>query len=97
MDYTQQTCRVRLFIVLIILMLVNFILAMSLVVSRYYVRQEYAALNELAIARNELQETWAQLLLEQSVYANEVQIERFARNELKMIDVPSDQVIAVFK
>jgi cell division protein FtsL len=70
--------------------------AISIVYIKHQSRVEFVALQKLEQHRDDLNEEWGRLLLEQSTYAGPGRIEGEARLKLKMI-VPTSAKTVVIK
>lgn len=70
--------------------------AIGIVYTKYLNRKLHIRLQQLQETRNKLHVEWTQLLLEQSVYASDVRVEKIAREKLEMI-APNQNQIEVIK
>lgn len=70
--------------------------AMAVVYSKHIGRTEFVVLQKLEHKRDQLNEEWGRLLLEQSTWASPGLVEKEARSRLHMI-VPSADVTVVIK
>lgn len=61
-----------------------FFSAFQVVMSRHEARKLFVEIQALENTRDDLNEEWTRLLLEQSTWATDVRIETIARNELGM-------------
>jgi cell division protein FtsL len=61
-----------------------FISALETVVARHQARKLFVEIQSLEKVRDELNEEWSRLLLEQSTWATDVRIENIARTRLDM-------------
>ncbi len=68
--------------------------AISVVYVKHISRVEFVALQKLERQRDQLNEEWGRLLLEESTWAGPGQVEQKARNKLSMI-VPKPEHIVV--
>jgi cell division protein FtsL len=73
-----------------------FISALEVVISRHDARKLFVEIQMLEKTRDNLNEEWTRLLLEQSTWATDVRIEAIARNELGM-KLPVDSVLVIEK
>ena len=73
-----------------------FISALEVVISRHEARKLFVEIQVLEKTRDDLNEEWTRLLLEQSTWATDVRIEAIARNELGM-RLPVDSVLVIEK
>jgi len=71
-------------IVFWLLFIAIFISALQVVMSRHEARKLFVEIQSLEKNRDDLNEKWTRLLLEQSTWATDVRIETIARNELGM-------------
>ena len=62
-----------------------FVSALEIVVARHQARKLFVEIQTLEKARDNLNEEWSRLLLEQSTWATDVRIEMLSRNRLNMI------------
>lgn len=60
--------------------------ALGTVISRHQARKLFVETQALENTRDELQEEWSRLLLEQSTWATDVRIESIARSRLEMME-----------
>ncbi len=67
-----------------ILFIAIFFSAFQVVMSRHEARKLFVEIQALEKTRDDLNEEWTRLLLEQSTWATDVRIETIARNELGM-------------
>ncbi|MCG8325607.1 MAG: cell division protein FtsL [Thiotrichales bacterium] len=61
-----------------------FFSAIKIVITRHDARTLFVEIQELEKIRDELNEEWGRLQLEQSTWATDVRVETMARNELGM-------------
>lgn len=61
-----------------------FVSALGVVMSRHEARKLFVEIQTLEQTRDDLNEEWTRLLLEQSTWATDMRIETIARNELGM-------------
>lgn len=81
-------------IALLVMMVAILISAVAVVYSKHQNRVEFVALQKLEKQRDQLNEEWERLLIEQSTYSRPDRIEKAARIDLKMA-VPTTQQIRV--
>jgi cell division protein FtsL len=67
-----------------LLFIAMFFSAFQVVMSRHEARTLFVEIQALEKTRDDLNEEWTRLLLEQSTWATDVRIETIARNELGM-------------
>lgn len=67
-----------------LLFIAIFFSAFQVVMSRHEARKLFVEIQVLEKTRDDLNEEWTRLLLEQSTWATDVRIETIARNELGM-------------
>ena len=79
-----------------LLFISTFISALEVVISRHEARKLFVEIQDLEKTRDDLNEEWTRLLLEQSTWATDVRIEAIARNELGMRP-PVDPVLVIEK
>jgi len=71
-----------------------FVSSLETVVARHQARKMFVEIQSLEKIRDELNEEWSRLLLEQSTWATDVRIETIARNRLGM-KTPAPQYLMV--
>ncbi len=69
-----------------------FISGLQVVISRHEARKLFIEIQALEQTRDELNEEWTRLLLEQSTWATDMRIEEMARTELAMHPPGTDTV-----
>jgi cell division protein FtsL len=79
-----------------LLFIAMFFSAFQVVMSRHEARKLFVEIQALEKTRDDLNEEWTRLLLEQSTWATDVRIETIARNELGMRP-PVDSVLVFEK
>ena len=72
------------YVFLVILVLAVFISALRIVVAQNQARILFVEIQELENDRNQLNEDWTRLLLEQSTWATDSRVEDIARTKLDM-------------
>ena len=80
----------------LILLLIVIGSAIAVVYSKHFGRTEFVILQKLEHKRDNLNEEWGRLLLEQSTWASPGRVEQQARLRLKMI-VPSPEMTVLIK
>lgn len=78
-----------------ILLLIVFISAIQVVISQHEARKLFVEIQSLEKTRDNLNEEWTRLLLEQSTWATDSRIETVARSELNMKTPGSDSVLLI--
>ncbi|MEX2352707.1 MAG: cell division protein FtsL [Gammaproteobacteria bacterium] len=74
-----------------------FVSAMQVVISQHEARKIFVELQKLETTRDDLNEEWGRLQLEQSTWATDDRIERIARTELEMNDPEIDSIVLLAK
>ncbi len=74
-----------------------FISAIQVVIVQHEARKTFIELQRLGETRDELNEEWGRLLLEQSTWATDDRIEMLARTKLKMIDPDYETYVLLAK
>ena len=77
----------------LLLILVVLISAVEIVVAQHQLRKLFIEITELEKTRDELNEEWGRLQLEQSTWATDVRVERIARTELSMMEPGTGSLI----
>ena len=77
----------------LLLILVVLVSAVEIVVAQHQVRKLFIEITELEKTRDELNEEWGRLQLEQSTWATDVRIESIARTELSMMEPDTGSLI----
>jgi len=80
-----------------LLALTVFVSALQVVISQHQTRKIFVELQKLEDIRDELDEEWGRLQLEQSTWATDDRIERIARAELNMIDPEFNNIVLLAK
>lgn len=70
-----------------------FVSAMQVVIARHDARTLFVEIQKLEEIRDELNEEWGRLQLEQSTWATDVRVETLARSELGMKMPESDTLV----
>lgn len=74
-----------------------FVSAMQVVISQHEARKIFVELQKLEQSRDELNEEWGRLQLEQSTWATDDRIERVARTKLEMKDPETESIVLLAK
>ena len=74
-----------------------FISAIQVVVVQHEARKTFVELQRLEKTRDELNEEWGRLLLEQSTWATDDRIEMLARSKLMMVDPDYETYVLLAK
>jgi cell division protein FtsL len=80
-----------------LLALTVFISALQVVISQHQTRKIFVELQKLEDIRDELNEEWGRLQLEQSTWATDDRIERIARTELNMSNPELNNIVLLAK
>jgi len=80
----------------LVLLLIVIGSAIAVVYSKHFGRTEFVVLQKLEHKRDNLNEEWGRLLLEQSTWASPGRVEQQARLRLKMV-VPSPEMTVLIK
>ena len=81
---------------LLIMIVAVIVSAVGVVYSKHLGRIEFVALQQLEHRRDQLNEEWGRLLLEQSTWANQARVEQQSRLRLQML-VPTAKMTVVIK
>lgn len=81
---------------LLVMIVTVIVSAVGVVYSKHLGRIEFVALQKLEHRRDELNEGWGRLLLEQSTWANQARVEQQSRLRLQMV-VPTAEMTVVIK
>lgn len=81
---------------LVVMVIAVIISAVGVVYSKHLGRIEFVALQKLEQRRDQLNEGWGRLLLEQSTWANPARVEQESRLRLQMV-VPTPDMTVVIK
>jgi cell division protein FtsL len=82
---------------LLVLVISVFTTALQIVISQHQSRKTFMEVQNLETYRNELNEEWGRLQLEQSTWATDDRIERIAREQLSMNPPESDTIVLLIK
>ena len=79
---------------IMILLIVTFVSAISVVYIKHYNRKLFVELQQLEKQRDDMEVEWGKLQLEQNTWATHARIERVAKQKLQMItpDTSSDVI-----
>ncbi len=80
---------------IMILLIVTFVSAISVVYVKHYNRKLFVELQQLEKQRDNMEVEWGQLQLEQNTWATHSRIERIAREKLQMITPDSSDIIYI--
>lgn len=69
--------------------------AISVIYTKHQSRVEFVALQRLEQQRDQLNEEWGRLLLEQSTWASPGRVEREAKTKLNMIVPTADRIVVI--
>lgn len=69
--------------------------AIGVVYTKHLYRNRHIQLQQLQNARDKLHVEWTQLLLEQGTLGSDVQVEKVAREQLRMIMPPPNQMAVI--
>ncbi len=65
--------------------------AVAVVYARHETRKLFTELQTLTTERDRLEMDWGRLQIEQSTWSSHARVERLAREQMGMIDVPADR------
>ncbi len=82
-------------IFILILLIVTFSSAISVVYVKHYNRKLFVELQQLEKQRDDMEVEWGQLQLEQNTWATHARIERIAREKLQMITPDTSDIIYI--
>ncbi|WP_198266299.1 cell division protein FtsL [sulfur-oxidizing endosymbiont of Gigantopelta aegis] len=80
---------------ILILLIVTFVSAISVVYVKHYNRKLFVELQQLEKQRDDMDVEWGQLQLEQNTWATHTRIERIAKQKLQMITPKTSDVIYI--
>jgi cell division protein FtsL len=80
-----------------LLVVAVFITALQIVMTQHQARKTFIELQKLESTRDELNEEWGRLQLEQSTWATDDRIERIAREKLNMSNPEIDSIVILAK
>ncbi len=80
-----------------VLLIVTFVSAISVVYVKHYNRKLFVELQQLEKQRDEMEVEWGKLQLEQNTWATHARIERIAKEKLQMITPDTSDVIFIYK
>ncbi|MCP3851619.1 MAG: cell division protein FtsL [Gammaproteobacteria bacterium] len=78
-----------------ILLIITFVSAISVVYVKHYNRKLFVELQQLEKHRDEMEVEWGQLQLEQNTWATHARIERIAIEKLQMVTPGSADIIYI--
>ncbi len=82
-------------LIIMILLIITFVSAISVVYVKHYNRKLFVELQQLEKQRDEMEVEWGRLQLEQNTWATHARIERIARERLQMITPENKDVIYI--
>ena len=74
-----------------------FLSALQVVVSQHQARRIFGELQKLETTRDELNEEWGRLQLEQSTWATDDRVELVARTQLNMVEPETKSIVLLAK
>jgi cell division protein FtsL len=80
-----------------ILTMAVFISALQIVMTQHQARKTFMEVQKLEMYRNELNEEWGRLQLEQSTWATDDRLERIAREQLGMNNLDTNSIVLLRK
>ncbi len=80
---------------MLVMMLLVLFSAVAVVVTKHAGRSEFVVMQQLENQRDQLNEEWGRLLLEQSTWASPGRVEQQARTKLNMLAPTSDNTVMV--
>lgn len=80
---------------MLVMMLLVLFSAVAVVVTKHASRSEFVVMQQLENQRDQLNEEWGRLLLEQSTWASPGRVEQQARTKLNMQAPTSDNTVMV--
>lgn len=96
MNFTMILEQLRANLSMVIMIALLLVSAMSVIYTKHKTRVEFVSLQKLEQHRDDLNEEWGRLLLEQSTWATPSRIQQQAQTRLDML-VPSADMIVVVK
>lgn len=78
-----------------ILLIITFVSAISVVYVKHYNRKLFVELQQLEKQRDDMEVEWGKLQLEQNTWATHARIERIAREKLQMTTPKSEDIIYI--
>ena len=78
-----------------ILLIVTFVSAISVVYVKHYNRKLFVELQQLEKERDDMTVEWGKLQLEQNTWATHARIERIARQKLQMVTPDTNDIIYI--
>ncbi len=95
MSFSSLIDLLRIHVSVILLIVLVIASSIAVIYTKHPGRTEFVALQKLERQRDNLNEEWSRLLLEQSTWASPGRIEQQARLRLKMIVPTADMVVVV--
>ncbi|RKZ89051.1 MAG: cell division protein FtsL [Gammaproteobacteria bacterium] len=95
MSFSSLIDLLRIHVSVILLIVLVIASSIAVIYTKHTGRTEFVALQKLERQRDNLNEEWSRLLLEQSTWASPGRIEQQARLRLKMIVPTADMVVVV--
>jgi cell division protein FtsL len=95
MSFTRLIELLRMHLSVVLLMALILVSSIAVIYTKHTGRTEFVALQKLERQRDNLDEEWSRLLLEQSTWASPSRIERQARLRLDMIVPTADMVVVI--
>lgn len=80
-----------------VLLLAVFVSALQVVIAQHEARKLFVEIQSQEKIRDDLNEEWTRLLLEQSTWATDARIESVARNQLDMRNPGADTLLVIEK
>ncbi len=80
---------------IMILLIVTFVSAISVVYVKHYNRKLFVELQQMEKQRDDMEVEWGKLQLEQNTWATHARIERIAKEKLQMITPDTSDVIFI--
>jgi cell division protein FtsL len=81
----------------VLLAIAVFFTALQIVITQHQARKTFIELQKLESVRDELNEEWGRLQLEQSTWATDDRIERIAREKLNMSNPDQKSIVILSK
>lgn len=82
-------------LLIMILLIITFVSAISVVYVKHYNRKLFVELQQLEKQRDDMEVEWGKLQLEQNTWATHARIERIAREKLQMTVPKSEDIIYI--
>lgn len=84
-------------IITTVLVIAVFTSAVKVVMSQHQARKIFGELQKLEMTRDDLNEEWGRLQLEQSTWATDDRIELVARSQLNMVNPAPESIVLLAK